>query len=215
MRLNTSALLCEYQTLFWDFDGVIKESLSVKAEAFERLFAPFGPRVAQQVRDHHERHGGLSRYEKLPLYLSWAGQDSSAGAVARYCELFAAAIFKGVAESPWVPGAREYLETHHSHQTCIVVTATPQEEIEKLMSLLGIAGWFREVHGAPATKTDAIRAALGRRPRQRALFIGDSAPDLAAAEAAGVEFMLRRTPFNRELQESYRGPQCDDFRGGE
>jgi phosphoglycolate phosphatase-like HAD superfamily hydrolase len=213
--LNAGAQLRDYQTLFWDFDGVIKESLAVKAEAFERLFAAFGPGVAQRVREHHERYGGVSRFEKLPLYLEWAGQDSSASAVARYCELFAAAVFKGVAESPWVPGAREYLEAHHGHQTCMLVTATPQEEIEKLLSLLGIAGWFREVHGAPVTKTDAIRAALGRLPCRRALFIGDSAPDLAAAQAAGVEFMLRRTPFNRELQHSYRGPQCDDFRGGE
>jgi phosphoglycolate phosphatase-like HAD superfamily hydrolase len=207
--------LCDYQILFWDFDGVIKESLAVKADAFERLFAAFGADVARRVRQHHEHHGGMSRYQKLPLYLQWAGQDASAASVARYSELFAAAVFTGVAECPWVPGVRDYLERHHAQQACVLVTATPQDEIERLVSLLGIGAWFREVHGAPAMKTDAARAVLARLPRQRALLIGDSAPDLVAAEAAGIDFLLRRTPFNRELQQSYRGAQCDDFVGCE
>ena len=35
-------MLRRYWTLFWDFDGVIKESVAVKSDAYERLFAPFG-----------------------------------------------------------------------------------------------------------------------------------------------------------------------------
>lgn len=205
------ALIRRYATLFWDFDGVIKESLAVKAEAFERLFAPFGTEVAIRVRKHHEEHGGLSRYEKLPLYLEWAGQEHSPHDVARYCELFSAAVCQRVIECDWVPGAREYLQANHSRQVFVLVTGTPQSEIERILVELEITPWFREVYGAPLAKVDAVRSVLGRVPRQRALFIGDSASDYVAAVEAGVDFMLRRTPFNGTLQATYSGPQCNDF----
>jgi phosphoglycolate phosphatase-like HAD superfamily hydrolase len=205
------ALIRRYATVFWDFDGVIKESLAVKADVFERLFAPFGAAIAMRVRSHHERHGGLSRYEKLPLYLEWAGQESSAAEVARYCELFSGAVYQRVIDCEWVPGAREYLQANYARQTSMLVTGTPQTEIESILDALGIVHWFREVHGAPVAKVDAICGALARERQAPAIFIGDSASDYAAAQAAGIDFLLRRTGFNWELQQAYSGPQCDDF----
>ena len=39
--------------IFWDFDGVIKDSVEVKAEAFSRLFQPFGSGVVERIREHN------------------------------------------------------------------------------------------------------------------------------------------------------------------
>lgn len=202
-----------YATLFWDFDGVIKESVAVKADAFEQLFAPFGAELAARVREHHERHGGLSRFEKVPLYLEWAGCDCSPAEVARYCAMFSAAVLQQVVDCAWVPGAREYLLANSDSQRCVLISATPQAEIEHIVRALGVEQCFREVHGAPTPKQAAVTAALGRleRSRKQALLIGDSEADFDAAKAAGVSFLLRRTPFNRALQEAYIGPQCDNF----
>ena len=61
--------------IFWDFDGVIKDSVSVKSDAFVQLFLPFGKQISKRVKDHHEENGGMSRYEKLPIYLKWAGKN--------------------------------------------------------------------------------------------------------------------------------------------
>ncbi len=206
----------EYNVLFWDFDGVIKDSVGVKADAFERLFMPFGIDVSSRVRAHHERNGGMTRYDKLPLYLEWAGQDRCEREVARYCELFAVAVRQAVIDSPWVPGAREYLEANHAVQRFVIVTATPQAEIEDILRALGMADWFLEVHGAPTTKLGAIVSVLDRLqcPREAALVIGDSQSEHQAALAAGVNFLLRRTALNLDLQRSYNGPQCEDFLDG-
>lgn len=208
--------LGRYATLFWDFDGVIKDSVSVKSDAFERLFAPFGAEVATRVRAHHERNGGMSRYEKLPLYLQWAGQDPSESELARYCQLFSAAVRRAVIDSPWVPGAREYLEANHWRQSCVLLTATPQDEIEAVLTALEIRSFFRAVYGAPTAKADAIASVLtrGRCSPSEALFIGDSEPDYRAAMLAGVGFLLRRTPLNADLQRAHRGLQCEDFAHG-
>ena len=205
--------LRSYSMLLWDFDGVIKESVDVKSDAFERLFAPFGAAVAERVRRHHECNGGLSRYQKLPLYLEWAGVEPTDAEVARYEALFSSAVRQAVIDCAWVPGAREYLQAHHEEQYMAVVTATPQGEIEHILRALGIAHFFREVHGAPRSKADGIVSALARARCgcDKALLIGDSNTDRQAAAAADVAFLLRRTPLNRSLQREYAGPQCENF----
>jgi phosphoglycolate phosphatase-like HAD superfamily hydrolase len=199
--------------LFWDFDGVIKESLEVKTAAFARLFAPFGDAVVARVCEHHERHGGMSRLEKIPLYLTWAGQPRTPAEIAHYCALFAAEVVQAVIDSPWVPGAREYLQAHCERQWFVLITATPQEEIESILAALRIATLFREVYGAPTAKAEAIaRVLVGRNCRPLcALVVGDSTTDYEAAAVNGVEFLLRRTPLNTDLQHRFSGSQCDDF----
>jgi phosphoglycolate phosphatase-like HAD superfamily hydrolase len=209
-------LLRRYATLFWDFDGVIKDSVAVKSDAYEHLFAPFGPEVAARVREHHERNGGISRFEKIPLYLGWAGREASEAEASSYCGQFSAAVRQAVIDSPWVPGAREYLHANHAQQSQFLVTGTPQAEIEDILAALGLTPCFREVHGAPTSKSDAIELVLARWKCLRAdsLLIGDSDSDYAAASTAGVQFLLRRTALNRQLQRKHLGLQCEDFLHG-
>jgi phosphoglycolate phosphatase-like HAD superfamily hydrolase len=204
----------EHKVIFWDFDGVIKESVNVKTEAYVRLFEPFGRAVGERVREHHERHGGMSRFEKIPLYLSWAGQSEMQEEVSRYCDSFGTNVYRAVLECPWVPGVREYLANHYQRQIFILVSATPCGELRRILDALEIAGYFREVYGAPVSKTAAIASALARHQclPTEALSIGDSMSDYEAAMANRIEFLLRRTPLNAEVQQDHKGRQCDDFK---
>lgn len=199
--------------LFWDFDGVIKESVVVKTDAYVGLFASYGADIAERVRRHHESNGGMSRYEKIPLYLTWAGLSPTSDVVANCCRAFSEEVYQRVVDCSWVPGAREYLASNYERQRFVVVTGTPQDEMEQILRHLDISHWFREVHGAPADKAEAIRSVLERWrcPNDQALMIGDSRSDYLAACASGVDFLLRRTPLNGALQREFRGHQCRDF----
>ncbi len=201
----------EFSVLFWDFDGVIKDSVTVKSLAFEQLFLPYGREVADRVRQHHEAHGGVSRFEKMPIYLAWAGEPVSAERIQDFCDRFSQLVRQAVINAAWVPGVREYLQAHHTRQRFILMTATPQEEVQQILHALKISHCFREVHGAPTPKATAIRDVLERLqcPPEQALVVGDSEADLDAAEANNVAFMLRRTPLNRSLQERFSGATFD------
>ena len=194
--------------VFWDFDGVIKDSVTVKSDAFEQLFMPYGGELARRVRQHHEANGGVSRYEKIPTYLAWAGEPASSERVAEVCAAFSRLVWDAVINSPWVPGVREYLQRYYTHQRFVLVTATPQEEAQQILLAVELAQYFQAVHGAPTTKSAAIRAVLGsaRCDREEALMVGDSESDLSAAEANRVAFLLRCTPLNLPLQDRYSGP---------
>tara|TARA_Y100001936_G_C16048473_1_gene656208 strand:- start:1245 stop:1871 length:627 start_codon:yes stop_codon:yes gene_type:complete len=207
-------LLEEYKIVFWDFDGVIKDSVNVKSQGYEKLFSTFGKELVGRVNKHHQFHGGVSRLEKIPLYLAWAGQPSNPAHIQKYCERFSRMVQQAVIDSPWVPGVQEYLRSNKSKQCFILITGTPQEEIERILQALELTSCFSEVHGAPKKKAVVIKEILKRLhylPNQ-ALVVGDSGTDFEAARDNSVAFLLRRTPFNHELQEKFKGPSFEKLK---
>jgi len=206
-------LISSRAIVFWDFDGVIKDSVNVKTEAFVRLFSVYGPNIAARVKAHHETSGGVSRYEKIPIYLRWVGLPCDKNHVDEFCARFSDAIFEAIVDSPWVPGVKEYLLEHYEHQHFVLVTASPQKEIDSIIDKLGIAHCFRQVYGTPAEKKGVIAAVLREQRIEAAdaLMVGDSETDRSAADANQVLFLLRRTTINQSLQSNYCGPQFEDL----
>ena len=210
---SVRAQLAKSKLVFWDFDGVIKDSLSVKTEAFEKLFLPYGQKIVQRVKQHHEANGGVSRFKKMPLYLFWACGEVTDEQVKKFCNAFSELVVQAVIDSPWVPGVLDYLANNHQTKYFVIVTATPQDEIDKILTALEIDDFFGEVFGAPAEKKDVIKSVLEEQkitPNQ-ALMIGDTETDLLAAQTNLVPFLVRKTSLNLHLQRLYSGPQFTDL----
>jgi phosphoglycolate phosphatase-like HAD superfamily hydrolase len=199
--------------VFWDFDGVIKDSVEAKTESFFKLFKPFGEVVAEKVREHHEAHGGMSRFEKFPIYLQWAGLEPNQSTVSEYCEQFSQRVLQGVIDAPWVAGVERYLRSNSHQQTYILVSATPQDELEHILHVLDLTKCFAEVYGAPISKRDAIGKTLLVRglDARDCLMIGDAQADLDAAVANQVPFLLRRHSCNTKVFATYTGTSVEDF----
>jgi len=199
--------------IFFDFDGVIKDSVEVKSRAFEELFREFDRSTTNKIIKHHEENGGMSRFDKLPIYLKWTGQFPSKALVADYSEKFSLLVKQNVIESEWVPGVLDYMRNHIMHQTFFLVTATPQIEIEEILEELKIQKYFKNIIGTPTRKVDAIKMLLAEysiSPDQ-AVMVGDSRSDYEAATENHVPFVLRRTNLNQALQERLTCPMIDDF----
>ncbi|BAO31130.1 HAD family hydrolase [Sulfuritalea hydrogenivorans] len=212
-QIDIGKLLSAASLIFWDFDGVIKDSVEAKSDAFETLFLPYGCAVAARVRKHHEANGGVSRFEKIPLYLAWVEEPATDARVREFCEHFSALAMQAVIDSPWVPGVREYLANHHTRQYFVLVSATPQDEIQQILDALDLTHCFREIHGAPKKKADALKDVLSHlqlNPSQ-AIMVGDAETDLIAAQNHDVPFLLRRTLFNRDLQDRFAGPMFENL----
>ena len=199
--------------IFLDFDGVIKDSVAAKADAFESLFSSFGEEISLKVRRHHEINGGISRLEKLPLYLSWAGLSSGQNIVNKYSEKFSFLALRKVIDSAWVPGILDLLHSAEERVHLFIVTATPQAEIEEILSQLEIAHYFSGVSGAPTPKGNAIESLLEKFsiPANQAVMIGDAINDYKAAQSNNVDFVLRRTQLNRNLQLTLNCSMVTDF----
>lgn len=199
--------------IFWDFDGVIKDSIEVKTHAFTKLFEPFGAEVAGRVREHHMDNGGMSRFDKLPIYLRWAGEESGQSRVNEFCNRFGQLVLQGVIDAPWVPGVEAYLRSNPHQQTFVLVSATPQDELEQILHALNLTGCFADIFGAPINKKGAISTVLAARGvvAHDCLMIGDALADLEAAQANRVPFLLRRHETNSVVFANYIGSSTNDF----
>lgn len=211
--MRAADILRRNKAIFWDFDGVIKESVDVKNRAFYQLFLPFGDVVALRVCEHHIGNGGMSRMDKMPLYLQWAGQASTDSTIDAFCMRFGEMVLQAVVDAAWVPGVEALLRANPYCQTFFVVSATPQGELEEILHKLDLTQCFSRIYGAPTRKMDSIQMALAEQGFEPCdcLMIGDALADLEAAKANAVPFLLRRHANNAELFSNYVGPSVEDF----
>lgn len=205
--------ILDTNSIFIDFDGVIKESVEVKSEAFEKLFLPFGKEISKKVRNHHELNGGMSRFEKLPIYFSFAGLQVNQNLISDYSKKFSNLVITKVIDSNWVPGVKEFLKNNFEKINFFLITATPQKEIEEITKNLKIKRYFKSIIGSPTKKLNAIKDILYNyelNPNE-SLMIGDSENDYLAAVDNMVPFILRKTNLNKKLQNQINCQMIENF----
>ena len=186
-----------FQLLFLDFDGVILESVDIKTRAFAALYEPYGPKVVQEVIQHHTTNGGMNRINKFRHYhQTFLGQELEDHELNRLCEAFTKFTFDEILKAPLVPGIEDFLKNLPTQIPAMVISATPHGELLDIIEMRGMNGWFCDVYGFPPAKADTIRALLvnQRTPAKKALFIGDAINDYNAAHETGVAFWGRLAP---------------------
>ena len=196
------SLINNFDVIFWDFDGVIKESLDVKTDAFENLFENHGEDLKKKIRKHHLENIGISRYKKIPIYLQWVDEPLSQSSIDKYCKKFSSSVINNVVESPWVPGFTEFFNSKLNNKINILVTSTPKEEINEILIKLGIKHFFKRVYGGEESKVLSIKNCINEMhlDNELCLMIGDTETDLLAAEKNNINFLLRQTHLNKEFE---------------
>ena len=199
--------------VFWDFDGVIKESLEAKAIAYCNIFDTKNDKLTNRIRDHHLKNGGVSRYIKIPIYISWAGLNPDKSTIDKYTDKFSRLVFQYTLESPWVSGVREFLLNKKNHQKFSLISAIPQDELDLLVKRLSLTHTFEYIIGSPTCKADAISSILKKSniEPQHCLFIGDSEEDIESAQKNDVPFLLRMHTHNQNLPIKYSVPYICNF----
>jgi beta-phosphoglucomutase-like phosphatase (HAD superfamily) len=180
-----------YQAFFFDFDGVLADSVEVKTRAFAKLFEPHGPEVVARVVAHHRDHGGMTRVDKFHHYYhDYLGKSLSKKEIADLCQRFSMLVVDKVVAAPEINGADEFLQRWCGRLACFVISATPDEEIKEIVKRRGMEGYFKEVLGAPVDKKKNLETLLAKYNLNpsRCCFFGDAESDYVAAHSCGVDF---------------------------
>jgi phosphoglycolate phosphatase-like HAD superfamily hydrolase len=181
-----------WQAFFFDFDGVLADSVEVKTKAFARLFEPFGPEVQARVVEHHRRHSGVTRVDKFRhYYREFLHQPLLDEELAELCRRFARLVVDEVVAAPEIPGAEAFLRLFVEKLPLFVVSAAPEGEVQEIVHRRGWIEYFREVRGAPRTKRENLEILVrthSLNPGQ-CWFFGDAESDYRAAQACGVHFL--------------------------
>lgn len=198
--------------IIFDFDGVLIESVDVKTRAFISLYSQYGPEVVEKVVAYHLEHGGVSRFEKFRHFHraflgKELGKDEGSALGARFSQL----VEDAVVASPWVAGAREFLELHHEKIPMFIASGTPDPELKRITARRAMSHYFISIHGAPATKAEIIARILREQdlPSRKVLMVGDSMADYEGAVGAGARFVARITASSRAFPAGV--PAIDDL----
>ncbi len=183
----------KYEAIFFDWDGVITDSVSVKTDAFCEMFKAYGSEIQEKVREHHLLNGGMSRYDKLRLYYrEFIGEPIDEEKVHVLAQQFSQLVKEKVIKAAFIPGAVETIQEQYRVGTKLfVVSGTPTTEMDEIVDAKGLRSYFSGIGGSPQKKVDWVNHFCGiyNLNRKKCLFIGDALADYNAAQESGIGFI--------------------------
>lgn len=191
--MTQAEIWSRFDNIFWDFDGVILDSMSVRDKGFELVLVEYEPGQVEQLLEYHRKNGGLSRYVKFRYFyevilgkpLSQERLDELAGSFSR--------IMLDELGSPerLFGDTCDFLKNMHARFQMHIVSGSDQAELRELCRRLELTPFFRSIHGSPTPKTELVRNLLVGHDYDvgRTVLIGDSGNDLDAARDNGIQFI--------------------------
>ncbi len=180
------------RAIFFDFDGVLADSVDVKTQAFVALYRDHGPEVMERVRAYHLANAGVSRFRKFAYFQKELvnGPDDQ-DAVADLSRRFGIEVKSRVIAAPEIAGARECLRMLSERALLFVVSATPEEELSEIVEARGMGAFFVAVRGSPRSKDEIVAELISKHRLDpgHCIFVGDAMADFTAAARNGVRFI--------------------------
>ena len=183
---------CTSISCFFDFDGVVVDSVGVKTEAFRNLFEPYGPEILAQVLEHHRLNGGISRLDKIQYsHTHFVGTPLSEDELANWGRRYSELVVDRVIAASWIRGAEQFLEEMQGRCRIFLISGTPEDELKQVVEARNMSRYFDEILGSPIKKPTHIRALLSAHQLQPecCVFIGDALTDYYAARETGLHFL--------------------------
>ena len=202
------------KNIFFDFDGVITESVSAKTDAFEEMYLPYGNDIAAKVVNYHKLHGGVSRYEKFKYFhKKFLNKVINQDEVNELAIKFSNIVLEKVINSDEVLGANYFIEKYHQKFKFWVITGTPTSEIELIAEKRKLTSFFIGLHGSPNNKRYWTENLIKKHNlnRDEIIFLGDATTDMDAANFSKTHFALRENEENKEIFKDYNGLRFNDF----
>lgn len=202
------------KNIFFDFDGVIAESVGAKTEAFREIYSQYGEGISSQVVDYHINNGGVSRFEKFKYWeKKFFNKDISADRVNELAKIFSDLVLNKVIDSDEVPGVKSFIKKYYKKLNFWIITGTPTSEIEIIAKERDLINYFIGIHGSPKNKRYWTEYLLKTHnlKREETLFLGDATTDQDAAVFSKLHFALRENDENKSIFEDYKGNRFKDY----
>lgn len=192
-QMDVNIDLEQFQAFFFDFDGVIVDSVDVKTKAFGELFRGYGEEVSKMAVEYHYNNSGVSRYEKFRyLYEHLLRKDITEQIIDDLDKEYSRLVVDEVVNSPFIEGAFEFIVAiYDKKKDCFVISATPQEEMRRIIKLKNIEHLFKDVVGSPKSKAENLKLLLDRYriSSRQAVYFGDAYADYRAAQENHMQFI--------------------------
>lgn len=204
----------QIKNIFFDFDGVILDSVDCKTQAFEAMYLKYGREIANQVKSYHLENGGVSRFEKFKYWHEkHLGIKITKEQLAFLSEEFSAQVVDKVLASNEIDGAIDFIKKNYKNYKFWIITGTPTIEMKQIADKIGISPYFLGIHGSPEKKmywVDHLLKTFQLKPNET-LFLGDAMTDYEAACSGNLHFALRLANNNKSFFENLDVPRFKTY----
>ncbi len=182
------------KVIFFDFDGVIIDSMAVRDIGFEIIAKKVSD--SQEIIDkfiaYHRYNAGLSRYVKIRhFYEQMLGLSITEEEVNKIAYEFSNLMREKLIDKKYlIDETVEFIKSHHEQVVMHIVSGSDEKELNYLCKELGIAKYFKTIEGSPTPKNDLVMNILKKydyNPKE-SILIGDSINDFDAANINGIKF---------------------------
>ena len=177
---------------FFDFDGVLVDSLETKTSAYEQIFKSHGAAVVAEVVSYHQHNAGISRVDKIDhAHTHILDTPYSKEEVSKHIMEYSNLVFEKVVKAAYVPGAMAFVKQHYQQTPLFIISGTPEDELREIVKRRKMQHYFREILGSPTRKPGHIRSLVERYNLkvENCFFMGDALTDYHAARETGMPFI--------------------------
>jgi len=190
--------MTDQRALFWDFDGVILDSMPIRDEGFAQVLKPWKPREIEAFLDYHRQNGGLSRYHKFRYFFTEilkvpVSEEAVKSLSAEFSEIMRRLL---VNRNLLIQDSIAFIERYHTEIPMFIVSGSDGNELRFLCQELAINSFFKQIEGSPTPKIKLVADLLETYGFEKGnvLLIGDSGNDFDAARENGIRFSGYNNP---------------------
>lgn len=187
--------------LFFDFDGVIVDSVNIKAKAFTDLWSFANKEEKTYIEKYHNLHGGVSRTVKIKHFLTELFFiPPTENNMKKYETKFSKLVKNSVINCDYIPGVIDFIEANESLPK-YVISGTPQDELTEILEKRDLTKYFNGILGTPIKKEAHLSGLISKYKYnpENCLFFGDAMTDYNAAKACNVQCVLINSTLDLDI----------------
>ena len=173
------------KVIFWDFDGVILDSMKIKGDGFVELFNNFSSAKVKILEKYHFMNGGLSRFEKIKyFYNQILNEDISENQIYNLAHTFSEIIKnKLFDEANLIQDSLSFIKKNYKKYDFHIVSGSEHEDLKNLCKHFEIKKYFSSINGSPTKKDILVKKLITHSyNKNEVILIGDVENDYNAAK---------------------------------
>ena len=180
------------KTIFWDFDGVIFDSMKIKCDGFMELFKEYDKLSLKKMEEYHYLNGGVSRFDKIEyFYIDILDKDISKNEVTILADKFAKIIEKKLFNRDnLIMDSVNFIEKNYKKYKFHIVSGAEHNELNKICDTFDLSKFFITIDGSPTKKDILVQNILEEYnyDKNNCILIGDAITDYNASKKNGIGF---------------------------
>jgi HAD superfamily hydrolase (TIGR01549 family) len=183
----------EINDIFWDFDGVILSSHSIRKKGFRVALSNYPKEQVNKLLEFHEKNGGWSRYVKFEYFFKHIRKElfskKDVNDLAEKYSSFVKPLL--IRKELLINESIDFIKSKGNNYRMYIASGSDGNELKEICDGLGISSYFISINGSPETKTSILKRIIYEQQLEacKCLMIGDTKNDFDAAFENNMFFL--------------------------